>query len=719
MTKKIICSLISKSITILTVIIFIVTCAQAKNKENRNWESIKSAKNLWQFDPDRLRRLFDALDFQQPGLKLVRSFLTKGDTIKAAETLVDYCSRTKPSWVVNSVDTSAFNNSIYVSDSLILDIVRIGNISAKVPKNPDGGWKWTYIGPEHDAEFGYSLNSLGYLRTLIDARIKTGKSLYAKKFDHIIKDWIIHHKIPDLHDSVYLVLNHSTNLDYRDIGEVEWRTIQVGQRLGATFPQTFYAFQEDASFSQASRLLMLISICEQARFLMKYHTSGHNWTTMEMNGLALAGLAFPEFKEANEWADYALEVMSEEINRQVYPDGVQTELSTKTQWVALKRFESVAENFIKAGRKISESYNKKIEKMYNYLAYCMRPDGHQPLNNDSDREDLRPLVLNAAKKYSREDWVWIATNGKNGSFPKSGPSITFPWAGIHIMRSGWDKNAEWSFFDTGAYGTGHQHRDKLHLSISAFGKDLLVDGGRYTHNDYFSFDPTVWRGYFRSSFSHNVILVDGSGQNEGNTKAQSALVENVDYIHKPNYDYAYGIFRDSYENVKGIAIHSRSLLYIKNHCWIVLDHFETDRPRDLQVLWHFSPTCVVKIKGNDAVSVNHDDANLGVVPLGEIKWHTKIIKGQEKPFIQGWYSETYGKKVPNSTVIYSAHFKDSITFAWILLPAYGEVPRLQTQYKEENGMAYISINEIDNKNISIIMPVGKDASKVDVKLLNE
>jgi Heparinase II/III N-terminus/Heparinase II/III-like protein len=700
-------------------IITIVTYAQAKNHENRNWENIKSAEDLWQFDPDRVRSLFDAINFQQPDLKLVHSFLTKGDTIKAAEALLDYFSRTKPRWVINDVDTTAFRNSIHVSDSLILDIVRIGNISAKVPKNSDGGWKWNYIGPENDAEFGYSLNSLGYLRTLIDAKNKTEKSIYVEKFDQIVKDWIIHHKIPELQDSIYLVLNHSNNLDYRDIGEVEWRTIQAGQRLGATFPQTFYAFQDDPSFSQASRLLMLISIYEQARFLQKYHTTGHNWTTMEMDGLALAGLAFPEFKEANEWADYALEVMSKEINRQVYPDGVQTELSTKTQWVALKRFESVAENFIKAGRKVAESYNKKLEAMYNYLAYCMRPDGHQPLNNDSDREDLRPIVINAAKKYSRADWLWIATNGKDGIYPKSGPSVTFPWAGIHIMRSGWDKNAEWSFFDTGAYGTGHQHRDKLHLSISAFGKDLLVDGGRYTHNNYFSFDPTVWRGYFRSSFSHNLILADGNGQNEGDTKAQSALAENADFLHKSNYDYAHGVFSDGFENVKGTAIHSRSLLYIKNHCWIVLDHFETDRPRDLQVLWHYSPMCDVKIEEKDAVSVNHNEANLRIIPLGEIDWQTKIIKGQEKPFFQGWYSETYGKKIPNPTVIYSANVSDSQTFAWVLLPAKGEVPKFQTQYKEVSGLVYISIENTGNRNISIIMPIGKDISKVDVKLLNK
>lgn len=697
--------------------LFVAVSIHAKNDNTENWKNVKTAEDLWKFDPDRIRYLFDALDLNQPNLQTVRSFIVKGDTVRGIEALIDYFRRIKRSWVANNVDTSSIGNNVKIADSIISDIFIWGNNPARIPKTADGGWRWTYQGPENDAEFAYKLNSLRYLRSLYAAKEKSGNTIYAEKFDQIIKDWIVHHKIPKQNDSIYLVLNHSNNIDYRDIGEVEWRTIEVGQHLGATFPQTFFAFQNDAAFSQASRLLMLISVCEQARFLQKFHTSGHNWTTMEMDGLALAGLAFPEFKEANEWADYALKIMSKEINRQVYPDGVQTELSTKTQWVALKRFESVEENFTKAGREVPRYYYKKLEAMYNYLAYCIRPDGHQPLNGDSDRENLREIVLNGAKKYSRADWVWIATNGKEGDYPKSGPSVTFPWAGIHIMRSGWDKNAEWSFFDTGAYGTGHQHRDKLHLSIAAFGKDLLVDGGRYTHKDYFSFDPTTWRGYFRSSFSHNVILVDSNGQKEGDTKAQSVLAENSDYIHNSNFDYAYGTFNDGYEKVEGKAIHSRSLLYVKNYFWIVLDHFETDRPRDLQVLWHYSPTCDVRIEGSDAVSVNHDEANLRIIPLGEINWQTRIVKGQEQPYIQGWYSETYGKKIQNQTVIYSADIKDSKTFAWLLIPAKGEVPQLESQYREKNGMVRISIKETSKKVVSIILPIEKDASKVDVNFI--
>jgi hypothetical protein len=455
-------------------------------------------------------------------------------------------------------------------------------------------------------------------------------------------------------------------------------------------------------------------MCEQAGYLRQYHKFGHNWTTMEMNGLAMVGLAFPEFKKAYNWADYALKVMSDEINRQVYPDGVQTEVATKTQWVALNRFESVADNFQKAGQEISKDYLKRIEEMYNYLAYSMRPDGHQPLNSDSDREDLRERVLIAAKKFNRPDWQWIATNGKLGAIPESKPSLTFPWAGIHIMRSGWDDQAAWSFFDNGPYGTGHQHRDKLHLSVAAFGKDLLVDGGRYTHQDYFSFDPSVWRGYFRSSYSHNVILVDGNGQHAGSIRAKNPLVEGEDFIHNEQFGYAYGSFLDGFENISGKAVHTRSVLYLHDQYWVVLDHFETDRPRKLQVLWHYAPDCNVVIDGQEVMSINENEANLRITPVSNLPWKEEIIQGQEEPYKQGWYSANYGAKVPNPTVIYSAEITKPATFVWILTPAQGTVPKVNAQYKEKDGIVILSISKEDNAPIHITLPIEKNTSRVNV-----
>lgn len=697
----------------LLLVILLWACTNSNPSQLNNWQSITTVDDLWKNHPDQIRSLMEAIDVEQPRLEPVRLLLSKGDTIGAAEELLAYYRKADRQWVVTTLDAVPYEEALQLANALLADTIIRGGNPAKIMHTADGGWQWNYTGPDKDDEFAYSLNGQRYLTSLFMAWEKTGTTAYASLYDRLIKDWVIHHPLPAPGDSIYLVLNNQ-GLDYRDLGEVEWRTIEAGQRLGAVWPQTFYGFQQEKAFSPATRLLMLSSMAVQAEFLTQYHKDGHNWTTMEMNGLALAGLSFPEFKAANQWANYALEVMTQEINRQVYPDGIQSEISTKTQWVALRRFESVANNFQKANRKLSEAYLKRVEDMYQYLAYSIRPDGHQPLNNDSDRDDLKEIVITAAEKFDRSDWHYIATNGKRGTQPEMGPTVTFPWAGIHVMRNGWDEKAHWSFFDAGPYGTGHQHRDKLHLSIAAFGQDLLVDGGRFTHKDYFNFDPRAWRGYFRSSYSHNVILVDGKGQNAGPTRADAPLVENRDYSHHPLYDYAHGTFNDGYERVEGKASHTRSVLYLRDKYWVVLDQFETDRPRALQVLWHYAPDRQVVLEGVEAVSKTPQGANLRIVPVGKVNWDTEIKKGQEKPVIQGWYSSVFGVKVPNATVVYSADIPESRTFVWLLLPAEGEVSTIETQLEQKSDLIQLSIKEEKGSQVKITLPL--DHNPLDVKV---
>ncbi|XOV91780.1 MAG: alginate lyase family protein [Bacteroidota bacterium] len=685
--------------------------------ETNKLDKISSAESVWKNFPERLTSLFNELDLEKPELASVKKNLSKEDTIQAANELANYFRTVNREWVVTTRDPISIDAALKTAEQLLVDSIVIHEEKAKVPI-VDGGWKWDFTGPSEDDEFGYSLNGQRYLMSLAVAWENSGDDIYINKFDQIIKDWVVNHPVPAADDSIYVVLDPTKRVDWRDIGEVEWRTLEAGQRLGATWPQVFYGLHKEETLSDAAILLMLSSIADQAKYLRQYHKSGHNWTTMEMNGLALAGLSFPEFKKSDDWANYALETMTTEINRQVYPDGTQTELSTKTQWVALRRFESIATNFQKADREISQAYMDRIEDMYNYLAYCMRPDGSQPLNSDSDREDLRERILIAADKFERPDWKYIATNGESGTLSRQKPSITFPWAGIHISRSGWDKNAQWSFFDFGAYGTGHQHRDKLHLSVSAYGKDLLVDGGRFTHEDYFSFDPTIWRGYFRSSFSHNVILVNGKGQNAGPTIASASLGEGVDYKYGPNYDYAYGTFTDGFEGVDANIIHSRSVLYVHNEFWIVIDNLTTDQSIDIQALWHYSPDFEIKIEGQDVFSTSESGPNLLIKPMGNFLWETEIIKGQEEPFKQGWYSENYGIKEPNSTAIFSSKLENSESFLWMLVPFEGQVPQVKTKTSNANGIYHLEITK-DDKLIKLTIPTEKNLSLVNVTIIDQ
>ncbi|MEX0686510.1 MAG: alginate lyase family protein [Balneolales bacterium] len=667
-----------------------------------SWQEITTVEEFWDTYPEKMRQIFASLDLEYHGLEPVLSALNAGDTITAGKELITYYKNTDTAdWLRLESDEDIEEEVINHANLILNDKVTRGEVTADIPIKDDGGWDWTYTGPEKDDEFGYTLNRHEYFLSLLKVWQETGNEKYADKFDLIIRDWIIHNPLPDETHPMWDVHGTTTDeLDWRDIDEVIWRDLDAGVRLGESWVHSFFGFQQADAFTEAGRLLMIYSFPVQANYLQEYHKDNHNWTTMEMNGLGLVGLTFPEIEKAEEWVNYAMEVMENEINGQVYPDGVQTELSTKTQWVALSRFELLVQNYQKAGRSVSDAYMERIEAMYNYLAYSMRPDGHQPLNNDSDREDVRPRLLKAAENFDRPDWIYIATNGDQGEKPTGLASKVFPWAGIHVMRDGWDAMSLWGFYHTGPYGTGHQHRDKLHLSIHAYGRDLLVDGGRFTHENYFSFDPTMWRGYFRSSFSHNVILVDGAGQKAGPNLTETPLDEDS-YENNAEFDYAVDTFSSGYEGVDGEVNHTRAVFFVKGKYWVVVDRIETDRPRRLDVLWHYAPDAQVLVDAAQVVSNDEGQGNLRIVPAGGQVWEIGLVKGQTEPHIQGWYSETYGKREPNPTAVYTTQIEEDAVFVWVLVPADGPVPPVQAEIVDRQAVK-VSV-QIDGEDSLMIM----------------
>jgi hypothetical protein len=370
--------------------------------------------------------------------------------------------------------------------------------------------------------------------------------------------------------------------------------------------------------------------------------------------------------------------MAESMKGQVYPDGTQTELTSHYHNVALDNFVLFKEICDRANKPLPDFFNQTIENMYSYIAHAIRPDGFRILNNDGDRGSDRAIVLEAAQKFNKSDWAYIASNGKMGTKPADGPSYFFPWAGQLISRSGYDAQAHWSFFDIGPWGSGHQHNDKLHLSVSAYGRDLLVDAGRFA---YTGETADKFRPYAKGSEGHNLLLIDGHGQKPGPTHAKSPLGDSYFKLHK-DFDYASNSMSD-FIDLEGKAEHRRVLFYVRGAFWVVVDQIKTDKPRQIEALWHWHPTCLV-IKDNEVVKTQNQSGNLAIVPVSSQKFDITFIKGQEKPTIQGWYSREYNLYEPNTMSKYSTTIQGNDTLVWLLLPSEKETPTVKAKILTQN-----------------------------------
>ncbi len=633
-----------------------------------DWRDVTSVADTVRAYPERIDALFAALDLQHEGLEAVRKAWQAGDKAGACEALLEhYRTGSSGHWLrqsqqsKNEASKTAKNESKPATskrrdraNDILRDIFQAQGEGNKgvVPRKDDGHWDWTHRGPNDDRQYANFLNRHGHLNRLRNAYRATGEDKYIERIDQDLRDWL-------------------TAADDDPAPDGFGRGILEASNRMPTWAKLFYALQDDEDFTPAARLLMLASIPEHADYIRKTLQRKHNFATMQMNGLGTLGFAFPEFKEAETWRNFAMQTLAKEIQEQVYPDGAQIELTFGYHMVALKRFFALMETARAAGAKVDEKYRESVGRMYGYVADVLRPDGGGPFNGDSNISDQSRALRKAAAVFDRPHWHYIASRGTEGQPPADPPSRFLPWAGQLVSRSGWEADAHWSFFDIGPYGHGgHGHPDKLHLSVMAYGRHLLVDTGRFAYQGRLA--EKFRKPYAMHSRGHNVILIDGKSQGKGEA-AVSAPLENDACAVDPDTDWAAGSI-DGFDGLEGTATHRRAVLYRRGQYWVVVDRIESDRPRTIRAHWHFHPAATVRLQDTAAVTTDPDAGNLRLTPSGNPDWNVRAVRGQEEPELLGWYSPRYGDIEPTTVVTYEAEIdKGQTTFAWLIVPGKGEV----------------------------------------------
>ncbi|WP_162342146.1 alginate lyase family protein [Cyclobacterium salsum] len=629
----------------LIVFVFQVGISSAQ----KNWKELITVEDLYQAHPETVQGLFAHLDLELSGLANVKQASERGNWVVAAEELLEYYQSTDQAESFRKPVPMITEKTIAEADTILKNVFTIQNVKGEVPILPDGHRDWYYKGPNNDREWAWLSNRHSQLMVVMNAYFETGNPKYAEYLDLFLRDFI-------LKSMPYPAEKGSESI---------WRGLEVAARA-KVWTRVFYGMLQNEYLSPATRLLMLSSLPDHAHYSRNFH-GGNNWLTMEISALATIAAYFPEFRESDAWLDYAIAAMTESMRDQVYPDGVQTELASHYHNVSLHNFELFQTICEEADRTLPSFFTQTIESMYGYIARAVRPDGHRILNNDGDRGSDRSLILEGAEKFNKPEWAFIASNGREGSRPSDGPSYFFPWAGQLISRSGFDSLDHWSFFDMGPWGSGHQHNDKLHLSVAAFGKDFLVDAGRFAYTGAVA---EKFRPYARSSRGHNVLLIDGKSQSSGPTHATEALGEKFVTITDA-YDFASQSF-DRFDDLEGEARHIRSLLYVRGRFWIVADRVLTDRRREIQALWHWHPDVKASVNEQQVIGMLPEGA-LSLSLVSPAVFDVSVIQGQEAPEIQGWYSPEYNLYEANAATLFEGSLDHNQTLVWLLVPGESDL----------------------------------------------
>lgn len=410
-----------------------------------------------------------------------------------------------------------------------------------------------------------------------------------------------------------------------------WRTIECGIRMGANWPYILFTFYKTPAFTDDLLIDWYKSVYEHGERLSKNHMTG-NWLIMEMNGLGQIGILYPQFKKSAQWLNQAVESLEEELDRQIYPDGFQYELTTNYHEVVINNYQRFIEVAYKFGKTVPETLLDKLSRACELDVKLMMPDGTTPDLNDGCKRSVKGSY-EIRKRILPKDAIakWLTEGDETGK--PAYTSVAMPWSGFAAFRTGWNVDDTWVLMDAAPFGKAHQHEDKLSVLLYWNGKLLLTEGGNY------AYDESEMRRYVLSTRSHNTVRVDGQDQNRRKTYAWKEedikKKANLEWNFSEKWDYAKSTYDEGYgEEQDQAPIHERSVFFYrdkKQPLLIVVDRLSDckndESVHQWDVLWHVDS----EVTKQTSDSIRFQDTDV-VWSVGDIE----IITGQESPEWQGF-----------------------------------------------------------------------------------
>lgn len=527
--------------------------------------------------------------------------------------------------------------------------------------------------PAFSNEFTYCIVArTEFWLNLADAYWKTNNEKYAKAWTEQLQDF---------------ALKNPMQTSTPDGVATVWRTLDSATRMDVSWPYCYYHFLDSPSFTPAAQWVYLKLMHDHADRLVqglsnKMRTG--NWVTDECYGLYAIGALFPELKDAATWRDIAVDRLTIECNRTIEPDGMETELTPGYHYGALSQFRGPYDLARLNGLPIPDIFKAKIISMYRAPVIVMQQNGQDVCTNDSWIINARKAAKDGLEIGDDPTLQWAASGGKSGTpLPDS---TCLPYAGFYTMRGGWEWNDLFLFFRAGPVGSGHEHQDKLEITLRAWDNDLLIDPGTYTY------DKSNFRRYFIGTAAHNTILVDGKWQHRlAEIPPVTKAVDNP-WVTTPLFDYVAGTYDAGYqENVyapieyaplkwvgtldKSVS-HTRRVVYLRPYYVLVVDTLDGSGKHAFEAHYHIgvaggqtnanSTGGRVDEATQAFFSERGNDVNIALFPLERDHLTVDWVQGQKAPVL-GWCTKD-NKPIPTPTVRFIKEQEAPAVFATFLYP---------------------------------------------------
>ena len=263
-------------------------------------------------------------------------------------------------------------------------------------------------------------------------------------------------------------------------------------------------------------------------------------------------------------------------------------------------------------------------------------------------------LLSWGRLYNRQDFIYVATEGKEGKVPES-TAFALDKSGLYSMRSNWDRNAICLVLKCGPDGGGHCQPDNGTFELYAGGRHLMPDAGSYIYSG----DPEN-RAWFRQTKVHQTLTLDG----KNSTYAPKLL------LWKPGKDLDILVVENSgYKNL----IHQRALLFVDKKYFVIVDEAYGEATGDIDLHFQLGPGKAVFDQANFLVRSDFPDGwNVFVQSVKQ-----KGINLEEE---EGQVSFQYTRKEPRPAFRYRINKTASekeIRFVTVVAPYTGPQPQVK------------------------------------------
>lgn len=452
------------------------------------------------------------------------------------------------------------NNSFIFDDEWDMEQCRIPYL------NRDLDWNFTTNG---DEEWVFMLNRHEYFEKLIVAYYFSNNKKYLDKLKELIFNWI-------------------ENNEIKECGGPTIRTIDTGIRCFSWMKSLLHLIHEN-KLEDEEILKIIFSIKEQLEYLRKSYIDKYvlsNWGVLQTTAIITCSLWLKDFIEDEELYKWALEELYREINLQVLEDGSHWEQSVMYHIEVLNCSMATIHYGKYFNVDLDEKFLEKIHSMAKYLVYCGDSNSIQVAQGDSDRSDIRDVLVRASilfndphlkfRAYENMDLTSILLFGRDGFLKYTNMDAeeikklnkSFIDSGNIYIRSGWDNEASFTYLQNGTLGSGHGHSDLCHFSIHYGGEPFLIDSGRYTY-----VENDVLREYLKSAKAHNVSVIDDSPfaipKNSWGYDKYPDVMKNY-FCEKDNISYAEMAYLATLSDGTPYTV-IRKVLVISPDIWVIVN----------------------------------------------------------------------------------------------------------------------------------------------------